>query len=143
MIWKITEIYVRSPKNTLKILKGVDILVKILLLLSLEIALLVWGQILWKTGVNQIGIVGLNNVMDLLISPYVWCGIAIYGLATLIWMFILSRANLSTVYPMQSLAYVFGLLAKIMLFGEKVTAAGWIGVLLIISGVFLTGIGLK
>ncbi|NLX03396.1 MAG: hypothetical protein GXY40_12855 [Syntrophomonadaceae bacterium] len=118
-------------------------MVKILLLLSLEIALLVWGQILWKTGVNQIGIVGLNNVMDLLISPYVWCGIAIYGLATLIWMFILSRANLSTVYPMQSLAYVFGLLAGIMLFGEKVTAAGWIGVLLIISGVFLTGIGLK
>jgi len=44
---------------------------------------------------------------------------------------------------MQSLAYVFGILAGIALFGEKVTAAGWIGVLLIISGVFLTGSGLK
>lgn len=113
------------------------------LLLASQIALLVTGQVLWKTGVNRIGAISFHNLWDLVLSPYIWAGIAIYGIATVIWMVILSRANLSTVYPMQSLAYVFGLIAGIILFQEKVPATGWIGLLLIVSGVILTGLDLK
>jgi drug/metabolite transporter (DMT)-like permease len=112
-------------------------------LLMFQIILLVVGQIFWKMGVSRIGIIKFNNMMELLVSPYVWSGIVIYGLATIFWMAILSRASLSTVYPMQSLAYVFGIMAGVLLFEEKVTAVGWAGVFLIILGVFLTSSGLK
>lgn len=107
-----------------------------ILLLILEILLLVSGQILWKTGVTKIGVIQLSNIYLLITSWYFWVGVFIYGLATVLWMVILSRANLSTVYPLQSFAYVFGVVAGIIIFGEKVSPAGWVGLVLIISGVF-------
>ena len=55
--------------------------------------------------------------------------------ATIIWMYILKRFELSVAYPLISISYVFGMLASVFIFKEVVPVARWIGVGFIILGV--------
>lgn len=114
-----------------------------ILLLLVQILMLVTGQIVWKVGVNKIGTLSMSNIWLLATSVYFWLGLIIYGVATVLWLVILSRANLSTVYPLQSMAYVLGVVGGIIIFGDKVSYCGWIGLVLIIAGVILTSSGLR
>jgi outer membrane lipoprotein carrier protein len=64
------------------------------------------------------------------------CGVC-FGLASLLWMYIVKWYPFSTAYPMVSLSYVFGMLAAIMFFHEEVPMVKWIGVGCIVVGCFL------
>lgn len=64
------------------------------------------------------------------------CGIC-YGLATILWLYILKKFPFSMAYPMISLSYVFGMFAAILFFHEQITITRWMGVLLIMGGCFL------
>jgi len=55
--------------------------------------------------------------------------------ATIIWMYILKRFELSVAYPLISISYVFGMLASVLIFKEVVPITRWIGVGLIMLGV--------
>jgi len=55
--------------------------------------------------------------------------------ATVIWMYILKRFELSVAYPLISISYVFGMLASVFIFHEVVPLTRWIGVGLIMIGV--------
>jgi uncharacterized membrane protein len=44
---------------------------------------------------------------------------------------------LSAVYPLQSLAYALGIVAGILIFKEHVPAIRWVGVSVIVFGVYL------
>jgi undecaprenyl phosphate-alpha-L-ara4N flippase subunit ArnE len=56
--------------------------------------------------------------------------------AGLIWFYILKHFDLSVAYPATAIAYIFGMLAAIFIFHEAVPVTRWIGVALIITGVF-------
>ncbi|GAW93409.1 EamA family transporter [Calderihabitans maritimus] len=109
----------------------------ILVLAVLNALLLVTGQIFWKLGLNRAGEFSWTNVWPVFSSPAVLAGIGIYVLSLFLWFYLLSRASLSFIYPVQSLAYVFGVLAGLFLFGETVPPVRWAGVLLIVVGVYL------
>lgn len=64
------------------------------------------------------------------------CGIC-YGLATILWLYILKKFPFSMAYPMISLSYVFGMFAAIIFFHEQISITRWMGVLLIMGGCFL------
>lgn len=112
------------------------------LLVFSNIILLVLGQILFKIGVPRGGGLQLNNLESIyktLLSPYVFAGIAIYVFATVLWLYIISKYEISTVYPMQSLAYVLMAFAAVLLFNESIGATKWLGIALIVIGViFIT-----
>ncbi|MDR1997152.1 MAG: EamA family transporter [Candidatus Margulisbacteria bacterium] len=102
------------------------------------------GQILLKKGMLSVGQFDFTAVSGLLpqfirafLNPYVFLGFAFYFLSSLFWMIVLSRVELSVAYPLLSLGYVFVLLASWLLFREPVSAARWLGVLVIICGVTL------
>lgn len=63
-------------------------------------------------------------------------GISI-ALATGIWFYIIRHFELSVAYPLISISYVFGMLASIFIFHETVPLSRWIGVGLIMCGVYL------
>ncbi|NPV30417.1 MAG: hypothetical protein HPY58_12380 [Firmicutes bacterium] len=110
---------------------------KTLGLVLANVVLLVAGQILWKTGVNRLGSLDLSALPRLFVSPWIWGGILLFGAATVIWLVALSRAALSTLYPLQSLAYILGMAAGVLLFHEKVSWTGWLGGFLIFTGIYL------
>ena len=60
-----------------------------------------------------------------------------YGMAYLLWFYILKHYPFSMAYPLISLSYVFGMFAAILFFHETVSATRWIGVFFIIIGCVL------
>lgn len=105
----------------------------------INVVLLVSGQILWKYELIKVGEFSKNNILQILISSYFLLGLSLYIIATIIWLWILSRAALSRVYPMQSFAYVLGILAGNFIFHEKFGPIAWAGAILIVCGIALIG----
>jgi undecaprenyl phosphate-alpha-L-ara4N flippase subunit ArnE len=66
------------------------------------------------------------------------CGV-LFGLASLLWMYIVRQFPFSTAYPMVSLSYVFGMLAAMLFFHEEVSMVKWFGVAFIVLGCMLIG----
>ncbi len=113
----------------------------IYLLLSINIILLVSGQTLWKIGLTGIEIkFNMQNILRLFFNPYIFGGLIIYGAATVIWLYILSRAELSLVYPLQSLCYVATAVAAVLIFKENIPPARWGGLGLIVLGAYFVSI---
>ena len=102
-----------------------------------------FAQILLKLGMNTIGRFELSSqglkvaLPAIVMSPYVWGGLASYVFSVLVWLIVLSRVDVSFAYPFVSLGYVIGLGAGYWLFGEAVTGMRVLGVMVIIAGVFL------
>ncbi|WP_309248955.1 EamA family transporter [Paenibacillus sp. MZ04-78.2] len=104
------------------------------LMLFGNILLLVSGQILFKFGLQKIGGFDLAKVA---FSPFIISGLALYAVATVLWFIVLTKMNLSVAYPLQSLAYVLGIIAAWFFFGEVITMTKWVGVAAILFGAYM------
>lgn len=111
-------------------------------LILVNTLILVGGQFLWKFGLmgRSDSYESVGGVVKLFLSPYIVSGLFLYGLATVLWLFILTRVPLSVAYPIQSLAYIFAVFGAYFVFNEPLTTPKIIGVLLIMAGVSLIGI---
>jgi multidrug transporter EmrE-like cation transporter len=111
------------------------------LILAVSICLAVFGQLLMKHGMNQFGAFAVTELHLKLIpmfgNPWVFSGLCAFGLSSVFWLVILSRMELSLVYPMVSVAYVLVALASLILFKENVTLLRWVGIGIICLGVVL------
>lgn len=90
--------------------------------------------------------VGLNTSAQILlkmgsgkqpINIYLLGGILAYGLSTLIYISILSKMNLSLAYPLIiGLTVIATTIAGASLFKEKIEFIAWIGIGLMLSGIW-------
>ncbi|OPJ59227.1 EamA family transporter [Clostridium oryzae] len=113
----------------------------IYILLLLNIIFLVLGQTLWKIGLSGINFkFTVNGIIKIIISPYILGGLAIYSIATILWLYILSRTELSLVYPLQSLCYVAAALIAFLIFKESIPITRWFGIGLIVLGACLVSV---
>ncbi|PKQ20023.1 MAG: transporter [Actinobacteria bacterium HGW-Actinobacteria-6] len=98
------------------------------------------GQALMKAGLG--GIDGAGSAILVLASaagrPVVWAGLIAYALSSALWLVVLSRVELSVAYPLGSLSYVIVVLVSLVL-GEVVSPLRWLGVALIMFGVWAIG----
>ncbi|MDO4637617.1 MAG: 4-amino-4-deoxy-L-arabinose-phospho-UDP flippase [Lautropia sp.] len=91
------------------------------------------GQIIFKLAANSLAKTGsffVPQTFTLLLSA-----LALYGLITIAWIWVLQRADLGKTYPMMALAFVLVPLASHWLFGERFTPQYFIGIALIIGGI--------
>ena len=70
-----------------------------------------------------------------------WLGLALamLGLGMLLWLLVLQQIPVSVAYPMLSLNFVWVTLAAWKIWREPVTTRHWLGVGLIITGIFILG----
>ena len=68
--------------------------------------------------------------------PFAACGVCML-MATLLWFHILKHFEFSVAYPLTSISYIIGILAALFVFHEAIPYTRWIGVILIMAGVFL------
>jgi multidrug transporter EmrE-like cation transporter len=101
------------------------------------------AQLLLKAGTNAIGVITLtrDNWMAMLwrmahTGPFI-VGVACYGVSLVVWIMGLSRVPVSVAYPLLSLGYIVNAIAAHFLFGEAVSVVRWLGIGLVIVGVFL------
>lgn len=113
----------------------------IVALLTLNLILVVVAQFLLKAGMNNVGGFGTMPMLSFFLaaatSVKVIAGVALYALSAISWLILLSKAELSMVYPMISISYVFVLAISALFLGEQVGPLRIIGTLLIILGVVL------
>ena len=62
-------------------------------------------------------------------------GIAVAG-AISFWVYILRHYPFSIAYPLGSISYIFGLIAAVLIFHEQVSPVRWLGVCIIIVGIY-------
>jgi len=112
-----------------------------IILLSLLNALcLAAGQILWKIGLKGRQFSGFEAIIKIIFSPLILTGILIYALATVLWLYILSKADISYAYPLTSIAHIIMFFCALLIFKEQIHITRWIGVSMIALGVFLIGL---
>lgn len=106
------------------------------------------GQLLLKSGMTDVGVVGSVSVGALgdLVRQVVttWqlaLGLVSFGLSSLFWLIVLSRVPLSTAYPVVSMSYLLILGFSYVVLGERPTLTVWAGALLIVVGISLIGLG--
>jgi len=70
-------------------------------------------------------------------NPWLLLGVALQAGFFVMYLTLLSRADVSLVLPMTAMDYIAVALLASLLLGEPVTAARWAGIALIVGGVFL------
>ena len=104
-------------------------------------------QIFIKLGMQQIGEITLtelkNNPLSLILSiiTNVWVLMAapLYTASFILWMYILSKLNLSFAYPFLALSFVLVPLVSLFVFGENISTLRWAGIFVIFSGIVIIG----
>lgn len=69
-------------------------------------------------------------------NGWIALGLTCYMLGTLLWIFALSRASLTVVYPFTAFTFVLVYLAGVLVLGEVTTARQVGGVLLVLAGLY-------
>jgi uncharacterized membrane protein len=109
--------------------------------------LIVLGQVFWKIAIDKSGGLFSNDVsllrssLNLLRSPWMIGGLLIYFLATVYWVYLLSKYEYSYIYPLTSMVYLISFIFAIFVFKENVNIYRWLGVFLIIAGVIFINHG--
>jgi drug/metabolite transporter (DMT)-like permease len=115
-------------------------MLKSFFLIVLTVAINTTGQFMVKTGVNRIGAVSILNwhaIIRALTSWLILGGFVVYFISALVWISILSRADLSWAFPILSLSYVLTALLSPVFLHEAFSAQRLIGTFVICLGVFL------
>ncbi len=101
------------------------------------------GQVFMKVGMSAAGAVPLDNgfvnlfiyFIRVFLSPWIIAAIASYVIGIVLWLGVLSVADLSLVRPLMSAGYLITLAYGIWS-GEDVTMDRVVGTLLIVGGIF-------
>jgi drug/metabolite transporter (DMT)-like permease len=115
----------------------------VLLLILVDVILNVTGQLSLKYGMARIGnfSLSLSTLPPVFLKAasnfHVLLGLLCYGLGFMVWLVVLSKAEVSYAYPLISLGYVFTAILARALFGEAVGATRLAGICVTCIGVFL------
>jgi len=118
-----------------------------ILAILLSISLAVVGQLLLKMGMLRIGRFSLNistivqQYTRIFLNLFVIAGVIGFFFSMLVWLYVLSRLELSTAYPFVALNYVLILFVSHFLLKETITPVKIMGVAVIVIGVFLISRG--
>lgn len=112
---------------------------KIMGLVALQTLFLSGGQVLLKLALQHMGKFEWTWAYFKTVANNLWllaCGIS-FGVATVLWFYILKKFPFSQAYPLTSLSFVFGMIAAWLVFGESIPVSRWIGLILVVLGCFL------
>ena len=96
------------------------------------------AQILIKHGANSLA---SGSPVAMISNPFLVAGYSLYGLSTLLLILALRDGELSILYPVISLTYVWVTLLSFLFFKERVNTWKLAGVGIIVAGVAMLGKG--
>lgn len=108
-------------------------------LATLCVVMIAAGQLLFKLSTNAMKAPGLAGLLNPRALVLLFVALAVYGAATLAWIWILRQAPLSRIYPFMALAFVLVPLGSRVFLGEPLAPQYWAGVGLLVAGLVLIG----
>ncbi len=112
-------------------------LAKPLLLIILCTIFTAAGQLLLKLGLNSLSL----SFIGVITNFQLIAGIIVYLMGAAIMVYALKQAELSLLYPFLSLSFIWVALLSIFVLKETIFLVQGLGILTIITGVFLVGRG--
>jgi drug/metabolite transporter (DMT)-like permease len=104
------------------------------------VSLIAIGQLLFqKSASGTPPLSTLVGMTSLITSPVFILALAIYGVATLLWVAVLQQVPLSRAYPFNALSFIFVPVAAIVFFGEVATLRLFVGLALVVVGLLVIG----
>ncbi len=117
---------------------------KLLLILLIGLGFEAAGVVLLKKGISQIGEVRKISVVEIVrvvkagvTNPAVEAGVFFEALFFLCLLMLMSRSDISFLWPLTALSFVMTTLAALLFLGEKVSSVRWAGVVFIVLGAAL------
>ena len=89
------------------------------------------GQLNFKLGSDKLSL----KIRDLLRNRYLFIGIILYGISTIMFITALKGGELSVLYPIVATSYIWAILLAKKVLNEKINVYKWAGVAMIIFGV--------
>ena len=96
------------------------------------------GQLLLRLGARSLQAENIGQLIQAILrTPILWLAVGLYGVSTLLWIRVLSRYPVGSVYPMVAVGYVLVTAGGVVFLGEKVPLQGWIALAVICFGTLL------
>jgi undecaprenyl phosphate-alpha-L-ara4N flippase subunit ArnE len=108
----------------------------IMLMIAVSIFLVTAQLLLSKTLIHFKNGIAIRYILSFLKDEYLWMAICSVGIASSIWMYVISFQKLSIAYPMISFSYVLMTIATYFIKHEPISIGKSIGITLICAGVF-------
>lgn len=77
------------------------------------------------------------SVIVLLLNPFLIAGMALYAVSIVLWLAVLSRAEVSAAYPMAAIGFIITAVIAHVTLGEALPVTRMLGIGLICAGVIL------
>lgn len=120
-----------------------SLILKVLAIIAIKDLIESFGDLFFKMGAlsTQINNIYLSNLFEfasrITSSQWLWLGVLFYLVNFFIWVALLSRLDLSVLFPMSSLTYIFVPIMAAVYLHENVSLIRWAGIIMIIAGVTL------
>ena len=116
-------------------------MLKLILILLVGLAFESTGVILLKKGMNAIGEMHGCNAAEIFrvvkagaTNPQILLGVFFEALFFLCLLILMSKSDISFLWPLTALSFVFATFAAMWFLGESVSIVRWFGVILIVIG---------
>lgn len=114
-------------------------MVTMILLMLLQTAMLVLGQVALKLGMADMPSWQWKWSYiwhEVILNAWLMLAVLLLIAANLFWMWLLDKYPFSQIYPLTSLGFVFGMLSGMFIFHESVGYMQWIGVVMVMMGCY-------
>jgi drug/metabolite transporter (DMT)-like permease len=102
------------------------------------VVLIAIGQLLFKAAATQWRMDGWSwSTVTGFLSPLMVLALVIYGVATLLWVYVLRTVPLATAYVLFSLAFLIVPVLAWLVLGERISANTLVGGVIIVIGVIV------
>ena len=105
------------------------------------------SQICLKTTINSLGEFSSRHfknvvrfILRLILKPKAWLALVFSTLSLIIWLLVLSKADLNFAFSVDSMHYIFIAIGSSLLLKEKVGGIRWLGTFSIVVGIVLVTI---
>lgn len=94
-------------------------------------------------GANKLGSLSFSagsffpDILRIIKTPQILGGMFFFGVSSLLWIKVLTRSELSLVYPLVSLSYILVAVLSFLLLKEQFTVQKILGIAVIIIGVIV------
>jgi drug/metabolite transporter (DMT)-like permease len=82
----------------------------------------------------------IGILFKLVLNPFVFSGLVLYIISTIVWLIALSKTTLSFVFPFTALIFVLVMLSARIVFLEPIPILRYFGIILICIGFLLSSI---
>lgn len=97
------------------------------------------AQIFYKIAAGKLTL----DIMSLITNWQLFLGLFLYGVAAVMLVIALKYGELSVLYPIISLSFVWVNLLSMKFLAESLTSIKWIGIIFVVIGVSMIGFGSK